>query len=318
MNRALLILFILLVATPAFSQAPDRRISDSDGDVLIINSDGSVPVSISGSVGASQLSELSDVGSSTATSGNLFVSDGAKWNSVSYLTKSLGISTAGAPPRLLSLSVLANTNSSTTLAVGANDPTGANGGTAQIELVADRGDDAGDHAAISMPNDGPLTLAAGRTSILTKNQLVLATDGVNVGVNDNTPDAVFEVVISGSVAPFMVSSSEGANGDWVFVNPNGKVGIGTTNPTKVLDVVGDFAATGWTATSGRMLVADGLTFNSAKISDQFSVVAGANAVCSTTCGTKGCLAGLDAGGTPTFLACNNAAADSCLCAGGLN
>lgn len=41
-------LVILFYASLAFATAPDRRLSDSDGDVLDLNSDGTVPISING------------------------------------------------------------------------------------------------------------------------------------------------------------------------------------------------------------------------------------------------------------------------------
>lgn len=81
MLRRILITTFLLIATSALaaSQAPDRRISDNDGDVLIINTDGTVPVTcVSGCGGG----DVEGFGGTTATNGNILVADGNAFNSV--------------------------------------------------------------------------------------------------------------------------------------------------------------------------------------------------------------------------------------------
>lgn len=62
-----LIFLLLLLPTFAFAAAPDHRISDNDGDVMNVNSDGTVPVAISGN--------LSLPGNLTVTSGTTSVDD---------------------------------------------------------------------------------------------------------------------------------------------------------------------------------------------------------------------------------------------------
>ena len=51
-----------------------------------------------------------------------------------------------------------------------------------------------------------------------------------------------------------------------------------------------------------------------------NVSTSANQACATTCSTAGCMVGFDVGilgvALPHMVACNNAAADECLCGGG--
>lgn len=68
------------------------------------------------------------------------------------------------------------------------------------------------------------------------------------------------------------------------------VGIGTISPTGSFTIVNGGGSIGWTVKSG------------------------ANTACTTTCGTSGCIEGWDAVPT-TPLACTNATADNCICAG---
>lgn len=57
------------------------------------------------------------------------------------------------------------------------------------------------------------------------------------------------------------------------------------------------------------------TFTSSKTSDLgWSVVAGANTACNTTC-TSACVVGQDSGSSNIFVGCTDATADVCLCAG---
>lgn len=72
------VLLFLLLTIPAFADAPDRRISDADGHTLILNSDGSIPVTcVSGCSG----SGAQNIGGTTATVGRLLVGDGLNFNS---------------------------------------------------------------------------------------------------------------------------------------------------------------------------------------------------------------------------------------------
>lgn len=48
MKKIYLVLFILMFSLHAYAAAPDRRISDIDGHVLNVNSDGSIPVTLIG------------------------------------------------------------------------------------------------------------------------------------------------------------------------------------------------------------------------------------------------------------------------------
>ncbi len=69
----------------------------------------------------------------------------------------------------------------------------------------------------------------------------------NVGVGTYLPQATMEVMRTGSVAPFMVSST--VNGDYLMVTSSGNVGIGSTTPNVKLQVNGSAIIKG-SSTSG--------------------------------------------------------------------
>jgi len=58
-----------------------------------------------------------------------------------------------------------------------------------------------------------------------------------VGIGDTTPDAILEVVSSGSSPLFMLSKTAEGDGDAFIVDSSGNVGIGTASPQKKLDVL---------------------------------------------------------------------------------
>lgn len=60
-----------------------------------------------------------------------------------------------------------------------------------------------------------------------------------VGVGDLTPDAQLEVSNNGgSTTPFMVSSDDSTNGDYLIVKSTGYIGMGSTSPVSKLDILG--------------------------------------------------------------------------------
>jgi hypothetical protein len=68
----------------------------------------------------------------------------------------------------------------------------------------------------------------------------------NLGIDDASPDARLEVSGNGDTTYpyFMLSSNDDSDGDLFYVSNNGFVGIGDTNPSVALDVVGDINYTG--------------------------------------------------------------------------
>ncbi len=80
-----------------------------------------------------------------------------------------------------------------------------------------------------------------------------------------------------------------------------------TTPTLVTPVLG--------VATGTSLAVTGSITSSSATDLGWSVVAGANTACNTTC-TSACVFGFDSGGTPpTLVACSSALADICACAG---
>ena len=57
----------------------------------------------------------------------------------------------------------------------------------------------------------------------------------NVGLGSNSPDSMLEIVESGTI-PFMISSQDSADGDFLIVESTGHVGIGTNAPFYGLEV----------------------------------------------------------------------------------
>lgn len=94
----------------------------------------------------------------------------------------------------------------------------------------------------------------------------------NVGIGtDSTPDSTLEVTQKTGTAPLMVSSTSTTNGDYLIVNTGGNVGIGSVNPSQILDVNGTVratnlsgAGTGLTGTAASLTV--GHVTNNANIS----------------------------------------------------
>lgn len=76
---------------------------------------------------------------------------------------------------------------------------------------------------------------------------------------------------------------------------------------------GALSVSSWTATAGRILISDGVNYNSVVAGNAgFRSAAGANTACTTTCGSASvCVIGSDL--VTGFVACSSALADSCLC-----
>jgi excisionase family DNA binding protein len=58
-----------------------------------------------------------------------------------------------------------------------------------------------------------------------------------LGSLDNTPDASLEIIKQSTTPLFMLSSSADTNGDYLYVGNTGGVGIGTTSPNDILEVL---------------------------------------------------------------------------------
>jgi hypothetical protein len=89
------------------------------------------------------------------------------------------------------------------------------------------------------------------------------TSGGNVGIGTTSPNSLLNVVgngaangltikSSGNVGtyPFRVTWSGGTDGSWFCVNDSGNVGIGTTSPTRLLEVLGSSPSLAVIGTSG--------------------------------------------------------------------
>lgn len=70
MKKFIIIVSLLLMPVFVFAAAPDRRISDEDAHVLNVNSDGSIPITLSGdlTIGSADLTTTGTI----ATTGTIF------------------------------------------------------------------------------------------------------------------------------------------------------------------------------------------------------------------------------------------------------
>lgn len=99
------------------------------------------------------------------------------------------------------------------------------------------------------------------TTSPTTGTFLTVTSGGNTGIGDSTPEGTLEVVKSGSVQPFQVSSSStGVDGDYFVIDSGGNVGIGTTAPRGALIIMNGNVGIGtWSPTSKLQAVGIGTT-----------------------------------------------------------
>jgi hypothetical protein len=90
--------------------------------------------------------------------------------------------------------------------------------------------------------------------------------------------------------------------------------LAVTGASTLTGAVGAGAITSTGAVSGTSLTTAGTITSTIATAIGWSVVAGANTACNTTC-TNGCVVGQDTGTANIFGACTDATADVCLCAG---
>jgi hypothetical protein len=118
--------------------------------------------------------------------------------------------------------------------------------------------------------------------------------GGNIGIGTSAPP-VNSLSVQGQVA-IGSAAYAGTTGPSNGLIVSGNVGIGSTAPGTALDVTGQM----------RVIQSNSIGW---------SVVTGANTACNTTC-TFGCVFGEDTSVIGTIVACTDATADVCLCAGG--
>lgn len=275
-----LLLIVLFLATPAWGATiPDRRISDAQGDVLKVNSDGSIPVTLTG------ISGLPTFGGATTTSGNLLIADGNAFNSVA-LSGDVTVDGAGVatiPTGQVLLSEINGIDSSAVTTTAGRILIG--NGTSFTSIVTP--------LTFSQNSEVGLVMvgASGNApdDLLTIRGTVNGTDAAHTNGQyfgrDSSGVWRYECVISGfscngwQFSDDATSSNDTLwqqNGDVAFTFSSNnaaevRVGIGVTNPLAAVDVLGHIRATGWTATSGRMLVGNSNEFNSVALSGDATI-----------------------------------------------
>ncbi len=172
-------------------------------------------------------------------------------------------------------------------------------------------------------------------------RLTTITDRVGIGTTLTAPGSAL-AVLSGNVgigtwsptASFEVKTPSAGN--IVMATSGGNVGIGTYNPANKLGVGGSLAIglsyspiaapTNGLLVQGNVGIGTLSPMNNLQISGTFQVdnansmgwspKNGTNTACNTTC-ISGCVVGFASGGASdgTIVACSDATADSCLCAG---
>lgn len=158
-------------------------------------------------------------------------------------------------------------------------------------------------------SDTAVTLAAGMTGGLAGADdlaLTASTDDVVITATD-------DVTIQTQGAGDLITLAAGGTGADVTI-AEGTVTLAASTALTL-------TSGALTLTSGDAVLTSGditLTSGAINIPDGASIGAvvqnGANTACDTTCTSKGCFIGYDAG-TSAFVACSSALADSCMCAG---
>lgn len=273
-----IVLLLFLWTTTAHAQAPDRRISDNDGDVFVINTDGSMPVTLSGSGG------IPTFGGGTTTAGNLLVADGNAFNSVA-LSGDVTVDAAGVATVPTGRVLLSEINGIDSAAA-----TASNGNI----LIGD-----GTNFTSIRP---PITftqysssgfVGIGTTTVSTITDLLSlrggangsdahATSGIYMGLDSGSRYRVDIVNLGGpntyydfandATSDFDTRLTQGTE-TFAFSTANAaevRVGIGTTS-TAALQVTGHVRATAWTATAGNLLIANGTEFEGLALSGDLSL-----------------------------------------------
>lgn len=124
----------------------------------------------------------------------------------------------------------------------------------------------------------------------------------NIGIGTSSPGSGLSILSNESIGSYATSSAP--TGGLIV---SGNVGIGTVNPGQILDIVGTVRFT------------NSLLNTKSTTGIGWTNKAGTNTACNTTCGTSACVIGIDTGTVgvlnSNFVACNDATADDCLCAG---
>lgn len=119
-------------------------------------------------------------------------------------------------------------------------------------------------------------------------------------------DMVLKAYSQANTGSLFIGATNGNSTGMVFI-PSGNVGIGSIAPGQTLDVQGTIRF------SGKLLQ------TSSAVGIGWSEHNATNQACNTTCGSSACVIGLDIGTVGVinsgFVACTDATADDCLCAG---
>lgn len=184
---------------------------------------------------------------------------------------------------------------------------------------------------LTLGNDSSVTLnssASTSGNLVTKTntltRMTIANSG-NVAIGASAPSNLFDVQGTVTTNAFEITSA-------------GNVGVGSLAPSNALDVNGTISASNsgnsyflgnvgiGSLTPGTILDVQGTIRTSGFIINTKSTTGigwsehnAANQACNTTCGTTACVIGLDAGTVgvlnSNFVACTDATADDCICAG---
>lgn len=247
-----------------------------------------------------QLTSLSDVSSSTKTAGNILVADGTNFASValsgSCTITSAGVSTCSGSGGWTDNGVtVSNTTLTDDVLVGATSFTSASfavsPGSGKAYLAGNVGiGKTNPNAALDLTGN---TIVSGQSTvpILAGGSGATSTLTLKSTTATGTTDAI--------------SLGVGTNGGTVGmkIRHDGFVGFGTTNPSSNVEITNPLLLSG----------ANAVITNSNTGSMGWSVVAGANTACTTTC-TNAAVFGYDSG-TNLIVGPSDATADVCVCAG---
>jgi len=171
--------------------------------------------------------------------------------------------------------------------------------------------DTDDTATLTVRPGGASTLTLGNTSTLST---ALDTDGIRLGLGTESGNVgSFKNQASGNVSIDFRDYADTADDDMAHVSLAANCSTATSGAEECGLTIS--STTGGAALSGAMVINPAGSTSFAGNTMGWSVVAGANTACTTTC-TSACVFGVNTAATEADIVdCADATADECLCAG---
>lgn len=286
MKKIGILIFIFLLAvmvSPSFAAYSDCAFKDCASTTEFT---GVLPVANGGTNASSasitsfnNITGLSAAGTTGTTSTNLVFS-----TSPTFVTPALGVATATSVSTTNGIAIgpnLTYTAGNTTSAVISVTPNSMTSGQA-INASSSSNSMTGDIARLTYSGT-----SSGR--------------GMYINMSNASASGTAIKVTQAGTGSALVIEDEASDSTPFTINAGGLVGIGTSTPSKSLDVVGEIRT-------------DSQITSTRTTDIGWSIQTAANTACNATC-TSACVHGWDTAVTEVAVSCSDATADKCLCAG---